>query len=50
MYVSEKNDEYPGAIGTPTGAIPMVGYGAGAYVMTLEERAKQERLRASQRH
>ena len=38
MYVSEKNDEFVGKIGTPTGAIPMVGYGAGAYVMTLEER------------
>jgi GH15 family glucan-1,4-alpha-glucosidase len=35
MYVSEKNSEFPGDIGDPTGATPMVGYGAGAYIMTL---------------
>jgi hypothetical protein len=39
-YVSEKNDEFPGEIGDPTGSIPMVGYGAGAYVLTLSERDK----------
>jgi GH15 family glucan-1,4-alpha-glucosidase len=38
MYVSEKNSEFVGEIGDPTGAIPMVGYGAGAYIVTLTER------------
>ena len=39
-YVSEKNDEFTGEIGDPTGSIPMVGYGAGAYIITLLEREK----------
>lgn len=39
MYVSEVNDEYPGAIGAPTGSIPMVGYGAGMAIIYLQERA-----------
>ena len=38
MYVSEKDDFFPGEIGTPTGSIPMVGYGAGVYIMYLLER------------
>jgi GH15 family glucan-1,4-alpha-glucosidase len=38
MYVSEINDLFPGEIGAPTGSIPMVGYGAGIYVMYLLER------------
>ncbi|MGZ3713306.1 MAG: glycoside hydrolase family 15 protein, partial [Bdellovibrionota bacterium] len=38
MYVSELNDQFPGQIGAPTGSIPMVGYGAGIYVMYLLER------------
>jgi hypothetical protein len=41
MYVSEKNNEFVGEIGDPTGAIPMVGYGAGMYILALLERAKQ---------
>lgn len=32
MYVAEDCPLFHGAIGDPTGAIPMVGYGAGAYI------------------
>ncbi len=32
MYVSVANPLFKGPIGAPTGAIPMVGYGAGAYI------------------
>jgi GH15 family glucan-1,4-alpha-glucosidase len=35
MYVSVVNPLFKGAIGEPTGAIPMVGYGAGAYISYL---------------
>ena len=35
MYVSVVNPRFEGPLGAPTGAIPMVGYGAGAYVLTL---------------
>lgn len=38
MYVSEKNDEFPGNVGDPAGALPMVGYGAAAYILTLIDR------------
>lgn len=38
MYVSVVNPLFKGAIGEPTGAIPMVGYGAGAYISYLIER------------
>lgn len=38
MYVSEKSSDYPGEIGAPAGSIPMVGYGAGIYAITLLER------------
>lgn len=40
MYVSEKNKDCPGEIGDPGGAIPMVGYGAGIYAITLNDRAR----------
>jgi hypothetical protein len=33
MYVAEPCQLFPGKIGDPTSAIPMVGYGAGAYIM-----------------
>lgn len=33
MYVSENCKLFPGELGDPTGAIPMVGYGAGVYVL-----------------
>lgn len=45
MYVSELNDQFPGEIGTPTGSIPMVGYGAGIYIRHLLER--ESALRAN---
>jgi hypothetical protein len=35
MYVAESCRLFPGALGDPTGAIPMVGYGAGVYVMQV---------------
>lgn len=38
MYVSEVNYRFTGPVGAPTGAIPMVGYGAGIYIMYLLER------------
>ncbi len=38
LYVSKKNKEFPGKVGAPAGSIPMIGYGAGAYIMTLRQR------------
>lgn len=38
MYVAVPCALFPGRIGDPTGAMPMVGYGAGAYVLHLLER------------
>jgi GH15 family glucan-1,4-alpha-glucosidase len=38
MYVAVPCKLFPGRIGDPTGAIPMVGYGAGAFVLHLLER------------
>jgi len=35
MYVAEPCHLFPGAVGDPTGAIPMVGYGAGAYILQI---------------
>ena len=40
MYVALPCKLFPGKIGDPTGAIPMVGYGAGEYILTLLERDK----------
>ena len=40
MYVAVPCALFPGKIGDPTGAIPMVGYGAGAYVLHLLERER----------
>ncbi len=39
MYVAVPCKLFPGNIGDPTGAIPMVGYGAGAYILDLLQRA-----------
>jgi Glycosyl hydrolases family 15 len=39
MYVALPCKLFPGRIGDPTGALPMVGYGAGAYVLHLLERS-----------
>jgi GH15 family glucan-1,4-alpha-glucosidase len=38
MYVALPCELFPGKIGDPTGAIPMVGYGPGAYILHLLER------------
>jgi GH15 family glucan-1,4-alpha-glucosidase len=35
MYVAVPCTLFPGAIGDPTGALPMVGYGAGAYILHI---------------
>ena len=43
MYVSRVNEEFPGPIGAPAGSVPMVGYGAGAYILYLMERRPGER-------
>jgi GH15 family glucan-1,4-alpha-glucosidase len=42
MYVAVPCELFPGEIGDPTGAIPMVGYGPGAYVLHLLAREAQE--------
>ena len=39
MYVAVPCELFPGNIGDPTGAMPMVGYGAGAYVLHLLDRS-----------
>jgi GH15 family glucan-1,4-alpha-glucosidase len=40
MYVALPCKLFPGKIGDPTGALPMVGYGAGAYVLHVLERGR----------
>jgi GH15 family glucan-1,4-alpha-glucosidase len=40
MYVAVPCPLFPGAVGDPAGALPMVGYGAGAYILHLLEREK----------
>jgi hypothetical protein len=42
MYVAESCDLFPGEIGAPTGARPMVGYGAGAYILDALAHRKVE--------
>jgi GH15 family glucan-1,4-alpha-glucosidase len=44
MYVALPCKLFPGKIGDPTGAMPMVGYGAGAYVLHLLERKGTNKL------
>jgi len=41
MYVSVPCKLFPGKIGDPTGALPMVGYGAGAFVLHILDREQQ---------
>ena len=43
MYVAEPCTLFPGALGDPTGARPMVGYGAGAYILDVLDQAPLER-------
>ena len=38
MYVAVPCELFPGQMGDPTGARPMVGYGAGAYILDLLDR------------
>jgi hypothetical protein len=40
MYVAVPCQLFPGKIGDPTGALPMVGYGAGEFILHLLEREK----------
>jgi GH15 family glucan-1,4-alpha-glucosidase len=40
MYVAEDCKLFPGKVGDPTGALPMVGYGAGVYILHLMERER----------
>lgn len=40
MYMSQQTDDFEGPIGSPTGAIPMVGYGAGTYVLNMLDRQR----------
>jgi GH15 family glucan-1,4-alpha-glucosidase len=40
MYVALPCQLFPGTIGDPTGALPMVGYGAGAFVLHVLERGR----------
>ena len=42
MYVALPCQLFPGRIGDPTGALPMAGYGAGAYILHLLHREKFE--------
>jgi len=39
MYVAVPCELFPGKIGDPTGARPMAGYGAGAYILDVLDRA-----------
>lgn len=43
MYVALDCKLFHGAIGDPTGATPMVGYGAGAYILDLLQREESRR-------
>jgi len=43
MYVAVPCELFPGKIGDPTGAVPMVGYGPGAVVLHLLEREELNR-------
>ena len=43
MYVAVPCELFPGKIGDPTSAMPMVGYGAGAYVLHMLERDGPDR-------
>jgi glycosyl hydrolase family 15 len=42
MYVAESCRLFPGELGDPTGAIPMVGYGAGVYILQVLQQAGLE--------
>jgi GH15 family glucan-1,4-alpha-glucosidase len=42
MYVAVPCQLFPGKIGDPTGALPMVGYGAGEFILHLLERERMK--------
>ncbi len=42
MYVSVPCPLFPGAVGDPTGALPMVGYGAGEFILYVLDREESE--------
>lgn len=43
MYVAVPCRLFPGKVGDPTGALPMVGYGAGEYILHVLEREALDR-------
>jgi GH15 family glucan-1,4-alpha-glucosidase len=43
MYVAVPCQLFPGRIGDPTGALPMIGYGAGEYILHVLEREALQR-------
>jgi GH15 family glucan-1,4-alpha-glucosidase len=45
MYIAESCTLFPGALGDPTGARPMVGYGAGVYILDVLDHARPESKR-----
>jgi Glycosyl hydrolases family 15 len=48
MYVAENCALFPGELGDPTGARPMVGYGAGAYILdVLDSQSLRSRPRSN---
>jgi Glycosyl hydrolases family 15 len=47
MYVAVPCLLFPGAIGDPTGALPMVGYGAGEFILHVLERETLENSHGS---
>ena len=49
MYVALPCQLFPGKIGDPTGAMPMVGYGAGAFVLHLLDREDAHARAATRR-
>ena len=44
MFVAVPCQLFPGKVGDPTGALPMVGYGAGAYLLHVMEREETARV------
>jgi hypothetical protein len=38
MYVARINNDFKGEVGDPTGAVPLVGFGPGAFVLYMTER------------
>ncbi len=49
MYVAVPCALFPGKIGDPTGALPMVGYGAGEFILHLLDREELKNSQAAER-